>query len=166
MRFNKLDMNLLVVLDALLATQSVGKAAERLFLSQPATSLALGRLREFFQDELLVSVGKAMVPTPLAAELAAPVREVLVQVQTISRARPTFDPGATAHDANIVHPQSLEPSRREQGRIGIAARNFRQPRRDIAAQEHRFEIRADPLHLRRAARAARPEPCALRQIGD
>ncbi len=95
MRFNKLDMNLLVVLDALLATQSVGKAAERLFLSQPATSLALGRLREFFQDELLVSVGKAMVPTPLAAELAAPVREVLVQVQTISRARPTFDPGAT-----------------------------------------------------------------------
>lgn len=95
MRFNKLDMNLLVVLDALLATQSVGKAAERLFLSQPATSLALGRLREYFQDELLVSVGKTMVPTPLAAELAAPVREVLVQVQTISRARPSFDPGAT-----------------------------------------------------------------------
>ncbi len=96
MRFNKLDMNLLVVLDALLATQSVGKAAERLFLSQPATSLALGRLREFFQDELLVSVGKAMVPTPLAAELAAPVREVLVRGARPSRARGlTFDPGAT-----------------------------------------------------------------------
>lgn len=95
MRFNKLDMNLLVVLDALLATQSVGKAAERLFLSQPATSLALGRLRDYFQDQLLVPVGKAMVPTPLAVELAVPVREVLVQVQTISRARPSFDPRAT-----------------------------------------------------------------------
>lgn len=95
MRFNKLDMNLLVVLDALLETRSVGKAAERLFLSQPATSLALGRLRDYFQDELLVSVGKAMVPTPLAAGLEGPVREVLVQVQTISRARPVFDPGTT-----------------------------------------------------------------------
>lgn len=95
MRFNKLDMNLLVVLDALLATRSVGKAAERLFLSQPATSLALGRLRDYFKDELLVPVGKAMVPTPLAEELAAPVREVLVQVQTITRARPGFDPRAT-----------------------------------------------------------------------
>ncbi len=95
MRFNKLDMNLLVVLDALLATRSVGKAAERLFLSQPATSLALGRLRDYFKDDLLVPVGKAMVPTPLAEELAAPVREVLVQVQTISRTRPSFDPRAT-----------------------------------------------------------------------
>ncbi len=95
MRFNKLDMNLLVVLDALITTQSVGKAAERLFLSQPATSLALGRLRVYFQDQLLVQVGKTMVLTPLAVELAGPVREVLVQVQTISRARPTFDPEAT-----------------------------------------------------------------------
>ncbi len=95
MRFNKLDMNLLVVLDALLVTQSVGKAAERLFLSQPATSLALGRLRDYFKDELLVPVGKTMVLTPLAEELAGPVREVLVQVQTISRARPSFDPRAT-----------------------------------------------------------------------
>ena len=95
MRFNKLDMNLLVVLDALITTQSVGKAAERLFLSQPATSLALGRLRIYFKDPLLVPVGKAMVLTPLAAELAEPVRDVLVQVQTISRARPTFDPANT-----------------------------------------------------------------------
>lgn len=95
MRFNKLDMNLLVALDALLSTRSVGKAAERLFLSQPATSLALGRLREYFQDELLVNVGKTMVPTPLATELAAPVRDVLLQVQTIARARPSFDPSAT-----------------------------------------------------------------------
>ncbi|VCU69186.1 Nodulation protein D 2 [Pigmentiphaga humi] len=95
MRFNKLDLNLLVVLDALLATHSVSRAAERLFLSQPATSLALGRLREYFADELLVPVGKTLVPTPLAEQLVKPVRDVLLQIQAVTRARPTFDP-ATA----------------------------------------------------------------------
>jgi len=95
MRFNKLDLNLLVVLDALLATRSVSRAAERIFLSQPATSLALGRLREYFDDELLVPVGKTLVPTPLAGQLVKPVRDVLLQIQTVTRARPTFDP-ATA----------------------------------------------------------------------
>ncbi len=92
MRFNKLDLNLLVVLDALLTTRSVSKAAEQVFLSQPATSLALGRLREYFGDELLVSVGRTMVLTPMAIELAQPVRDVLLQLQTITRARPDFDP--------------------------------------------------------------------------
>ncbi|OVZ60370.1 LysR family transcriptional regulator [Pigmentiphaga sp. NML080357] len=95
MRFNKLDLNLLVVLDALLATRSVSRAAERVFLSQPATSLALGRLRDYFDDELLVPVGKTLVLTPLAEQLIKPVREVLLQIQTVTRARPTFDP-ATA----------------------------------------------------------------------
>jgi len=95
MRFNKLDLNLLVVLDALLATRSVSRAAERLFLSQPATSLALGRLRDYFDDELLVPVGKTLVLTPLAEQLIKPVRDVLLQIQTVTRARPSFDP-ATA----------------------------------------------------------------------
>jgi LysR family nod box-dependent transcriptional activator len=92
LRFEKLDLNLLHVLDVLLSTRSVTRAAERLFLSQPATSLSLRRLREYFEDELLVPVGKAHVLTPLAAELTKPVRDVLLQIQTITRARPTFDP--------------------------------------------------------------------------
>lgn len=92
MRFNKLDLNLLVVLDAMLTTRSVSKAAEQVFLSQPAASLALGRLRAYFDDELLVSAGRSMVLTPMAVELAQPVREVLLQLQTITRARPDFDP--------------------------------------------------------------------------
>nr|WP_236590021.1 LysR family transcriptional regulator [Ramlibacter aurantiacus] len=94
-------MNLLVALDALLATRSVSRAAERLFLSQPATSLALGRLRSYFEDELLVPVGKAMVPTPLAEQLVTPVRDVLLQVQTISRARPTFDAASSTRRFTI-----------------------------------------------------------------
>ncbi|TAL55881.1 LysR family transcriptional regulator [Pandoraea sp.] len=92
MRFNKLDLNQLVVLDALLSTRSVGKAAEQLFLSQPATSCSLARLREYFGDELLMPVGKTQVLTPLAAELIKPVRDVLLQIQTITRSRPSFDP--------------------------------------------------------------------------
>jgi len=91
-RFDKLDLNLLVVLDALLTTRSVTRAAQRVFLSQPATSLSLKRLREYFKDALLQPVGKSFVLTPLAAELAKPVRDVLLQIQTISHLQPAFDP--------------------------------------------------------------------------
>ena len=57
MRFNKFDMNLLVVLDALLTERNITRAGERLFLSQSATSGALARLREYFDDQLLVELG-------------------------------------------------------------------------------------------------------------
>ena len=76
MRFNKLDLNLLPVLDVLLSTRSVTRAAERLFLSQPATSLSLRRLRAYFEDELLVPVGKDAHGAPILAVnpvIAAPV---------------------------------------------------------------------------------------------
>jgi LysR family nod box-dependent transcriptional activator len=96
MRFHKLDLNLLVVLDSLLSTRSVSRSAEGLFLSQPATSLSLSRLREYFSDELLQPVGKTQVLTPLAVELAKPVRDVLLQIQAIARTRPTFDPATSA----------------------------------------------------------------------
>lgn len=101
MRFNKLDLNQLVVLDALLSTRSVGKSAERLFLSQPATSCALARLREYFEDELLVSVGKANALSPLGTSLIKPVRDVLLQIQTITRARPSFDPTTSTRKFTI-----------------------------------------------------------------
>ena len=58
-------------------------------------SLALGRLRKYFGDELLHVVGKTMVLTPLATQLVGPLRDVLLQVQTITRARPTFDAATT-----------------------------------------------------------------------
>lgn len=92
MRFNKLDLNQLAVLDAILSTRSVSRAATRLRLSQPATSCALKRLREYFSDDLLVPVGKVYVLTPLAAELRKPVRDVLLHIQAITRTRPKFDP--------------------------------------------------------------------------
>lgn len=92
MRFNRLDLNLLVTLDALLDERRITRAAERLNLSQSAISGMLGKLREYFDDELLVPVGRNLELTPLARELAQPVRDLLLQVQTIVAINPEFEP--------------------------------------------------------------------------
>jgi LysR family nod box-dependent transcriptional activator len=92
MRFNKLDLNLLVALDALLSERSVTRAAQTLHLSQPATSGVLSRLREYFKDELLIPVGRQMVLTPMATELSASVRDVLLRIQSTIAVQPDFNP--------------------------------------------------------------------------
>jgi LysR family transcriptional regulator, nod-box dependent transcriptional activator len=92
MDFGGLDLNLLVALDALFAERSVSRAGERLHLSQSATSGALARLREAFHDPLLVQVGRRMALTPLAEGLIKPVRDFLLQAETILNNSPAFDP--------------------------------------------------------------------------
>lgn len=92
MRFNKLDLNLLVALNALLTERNISRAAEKLYLSQPATSGALSRLRAYFNDELLVPSGRQLTLTPRAKELIEPVREVLMRIDTTIAAQPQFDP--------------------------------------------------------------------------
>lgn len=91
MRFNHLDLNLLVALDVLLDEQNITRAAARLHMTQSATSGVLSRLRTYFEDDLLVQVGRKMMPTPLAKELEIPVREVLLKIQTSITAKPVFD---------------------------------------------------------------------------
>lgn len=91
MRFQKLDLNLLVALDALLKERSVSLAADRLHLSQSATSSALGRLREYFDDELLVLKGRTMVLTARAEELLQPVGAVLEQIRSTIAVSQPFD---------------------------------------------------------------------------
>ncbi|WP_137165399.1 LysR family transcriptional regulator [Salinimonas lutimaris] len=81
MRFEQLDLNLLVALDILLEEQNITRSAERLHLSQSATSGILSRLRAFFEDDLLVQIGKKMQPTPFALELQGPVSGVLATVR-------------------------------------------------------------------------------------
>jgi DNA-binding transcriptional LysR family regulator len=88
------DLNLLVILDALLQEGSVSAAARRIPLSQPATSLALQRLRELLGDPLLVRSGARMLPTPRAQALREPVARVLREIaDTLSPER--FDPAST-----------------------------------------------------------------------
>ena len=102
MRFNKLDLNLLVALDALLTERSVSLAADRLCLSQSATSSALGRLRDYFGDELLVVKGRHMILTARAEELIEPVRSVLEQIRTTVAVAPPFDPATADRQLRIM----------------------------------------------------------------
>jgi DNA-binding transcriptional LysR family regulator len=87
-----LNLNLLVVLDALLVDRHVSRASTRLGLSQPAVSNALAQLRDVFSDPLLVRSGGRMVPTERALSLAGPVHAALGQLSAALDA-PVFDPG-------------------------------------------------------------------------
>lgn len=102
MRFQRLDLNLLVALDVLLAEKSVSLSADRLCLSQSATSSALGRLREYFGDELLVVKGRSMVLTARAEELIEPVRTVLEQIRTTIAIAPEFNPATCDRQVRIM----------------------------------------------------------------
>ena len=93
MRFDGLDLNLLVALDILIDERNVSTAADRLCLSQSAMSSALKRLRDYFEDDLLVTCGRRMVLTPRAEDLASPVRNALLQIRS-----------------NVTRPQSFEPA--------------------------------------------------------
>jgi LysR family transcriptional regulator, nod-box dependent transcriptional activator len=101
MRFNRFDLNQLVILDALLTERSVTRAAERIFLSQPAMSCALSRLRRYFNDGLVVQVGNSMTLTPMAESLIRPVHDVLLQIDAITKIKPEFDPKTIARKLRL-----------------------------------------------------------------
>lgn len=101
MRFNRLDLNLLIALDALLTERSITRAAERLNLTPSAVSSALARLRDYFDDELLVQVGRKMEPTPRAEGLVDAVRDVLVRIDSTIAMQPQFDPAASERTFRI-----------------------------------------------------------------
>jgi LysR family transcriptional regulator, nod-box dependent transcriptional activator len=104
-----LDLNLLVALDALFAEKSVSLAGERrLHLSQSATSGALARLREVFQDQLLVPVGRKMVLTPVAESLVEPVRAFLLQAEAILNNNPVFDPASSTRKFRLLMSDYVE----------------------------------------------------------
>src|SRR5471032_1753399 len=88
----RFDLNLLVVLEAIWAERHVGRAAERLHLSQSATSHALSRLRVAFDDQLFIRNPRGIEPTPLAIELMPRVVEVLESVRLVASPRGPFDP--------------------------------------------------------------------------
>ncbi|MCE4556600.1 LysR family transcriptional regulator [Roseateles cellulosilyticus] len=102
MHFNKLDLNLLVALDALLTERSISRAAERLHMSQPAMSNALARLRSYFDDPLLVQVGRKMEATPRAEALREAARDVLVRVDATITAQPRFDATQSDREFNLL----------------------------------------------------------------
>jgi LysR family transcriptional regulator, nod-box dependent transcriptional activator len=102
MQLNRFDLNLLIALDALLHEKNVTRAAERVFVSQPAMSAALQKLREFFDDPLLVRVGRDMQLTPRGLSLVGPVREALLQIQATLGTQPSFDPGTVQRTFTLI----------------------------------------------------------------
>nr|WP_053000300.1 LysR family transcriptional regulator [Sphingomonas sp. Y57] len=99
---NLFDLNLIKCLSALLAERNVTRAAERLNTTQQAMSHNLRRLRDHFQDELLIRVGRRFELTPLAVALEIPIRELMLQISTTLETRPIFNPEVDTHRFRIA----------------------------------------------------------------
>ncbi len=102
MNLAALDLNLLLVLRALLAERSVTRAAKRVGLSQPATSHAVARLREILGDPLFVRSGRDLALTPRAEALRVPLEDALGAVERALDAPRPFDPKTTKQSFTIA----------------------------------------------------------------
>ena len=102
MRYQRIDLNLLVALDILLAERNVTRAAERMHITQSAMSGVLARLREHFGDPLLVPLGRSMKLTPRAEALVEPVRDIVLRVDTTLGTQPEFDPSSAQRHFVII----------------------------------------------------------------
>ncbi len=107
MELSELDLNLLRVLDLLLAERSVTRAAMRLGRTQPAVSNALHRLRVLLNDDLLVRGGKGLELTPRAQALRQPIRTALASIEAALAATAPFDPAKDDSLIRISTPDRL-----------------------------------------------------------
>ena len=92
----RVDLNLLIVFETLMHERSVTRAAEKLFLGQPAISAALSRLRGLFDDPLFVRTGRSMEPSARANEIFALLSPALDSISTAVSRAAEFDPGTSA----------------------------------------------------------------------
>ena len=159
MQLNRFDLNLLIALDALLREKNVTRAAERVFVSQPAMSAALHKLREYFNDPLLVRVGREMELTPRGESLVEPVREALLRIQMMLGTQPTFDPKTARRDFTVIMSEEAVP-----GVLPALLRTLAQ-RGPRARRAHRddFADRPVPARIRRGGPVPVPrEPAHVR----
>lgn len=98
----RLDLNLLVTLDVLLSEHNVTRAAERLHYSQPSVSVHLARLREIFDDPLLLPGPRGMRPTARAESLREPLREALAALERAVSPESPFDPALATNTWRIA----------------------------------------------------------------
>lgn len=133
----RLDLNLLVTLEALLEEQNVTRAAARLNLSQPAVSAQLSRLRDMFNDPLLIPAHRGMMPTAKALELLSPLCFALDQVRETLTTHQHFEPAqakltitiaCTDYLQTVVGLSIMSELRRKAPGVRIAIRNLEPPR--------------------------------------
>ncbi len=130
-KLGSINLNLLMALDALLTEGNVTRAAERLGVTQSAMSHSLQKLREIFDDPLLVRGPSGMAPTARANELIEPIRRGLAELSRALRESPSFDPAAASRTftlamgdlfALLLLPPLLEIARREAPGIDLTIR--------------------------------------------
>jgi len=100
-KIQDINLNLLKAFDALLTEQNVSKAAVRLGLSQPATSHALNKLRQVFNDPILVKTAQGMEPTQLSLRIQDEVHSIIKQVDLLVNKTIAFDPVASKQQFTI-----------------------------------------------------------------
>lgn len=104
---SRIDLNLLVLFDAVMEERHVGRTADRLNLSPSAVSHGLARLRRLLNDPLFIRTPKGVVPTDRAVGLAAPIAEILVQVSTVLASAEPFDPRISTRRFTIGAPDGV-----------------------------------------------------------
>ena len=105
---SRLDLNLLVVLAAIVEEGGVGRAAEKLNLTQPAVSHALSRLREALGDQLFERQGRSLVPTVFTKRLIEPLRRALGDLATLVDKGGGFDPARDAATFTVAMRDAFE----------------------------------------------------------
>ena len=162
MNTSRLDLNLLVTLETLLAERNVTRTAARLHLSQPAVSAQLSRLRDMFEDPLLVPAHRGMTPTAKALELLGPLRRALDDLRNTlhthrefspTRSRLTVTIACTDYiQAAVVMPLVLALRQRAPGvRVAVRHLNPAQTEQQLASGEVDLAVATpDPAqsHLR------------------
>ena len=96
MKLNNLDLNLLVIFNAIYTEGSLTKAGELVGITQPAVSSALARLREYFDDQLFIRVGQGVKPTAKIKNIIIHVRDALSILQRNLEKPDSFDPAVSS----------------------------------------------------------------------
>jgi DNA-binding transcriptional LysR family regulator len=140
MDIHRIDLNLLVVLEAIYTEGGLTRAAERLSVTQPAISYALGRLRDLLGDPLFVREGHTMVPTPFTRNMIEPLRRALRSVESTLNDMKRFDPAVAERRFTLgcrdslesrVLPRLMNRISRQAPRVELATVHF--SRRDVKA---------------------------------
>lgn len=150
----RVDLNLLVLFEAVFQARHVARAGERLNLSASAVSHGLGRLRRAFNDPLFLKHPKGVVPTALAEQLAEPIARALDQARQVFGRADAFEPrrsarrftiGAPDGIAAVALPRALAAVRREAPNVGIGIREL-QPLESLPALDAReIDVALYPL---------------------
>ena len=128
-----IDLNLLVVFDALMSERNVTRAGKKIGLSQPATSNALARLRNLFEDDLFVRTPNGMQPTPRAINLSHPIGQVLLKIQSTLEKESVFSPeaservfsiGMSDHGELVLLPKLMQSLEKEAPKVKIRVRSL------------------------------------------